>query len=68
MTRLVSLLLLLAATAPKLCDGQLLTALSITPCLNNTLVPAFSPSHYLYTAMEADPTTASAHHTACTPG
>ena len=36
---------------------HLLTDLVVTPCLNNTLVPAFSTDHYLYTAMEADPLT-----------
>ena len=28
---------------------SLLTGLSIVPCLNNTLVPPFSPGHYIYT-------------------
>eukprot|EP01043_Picozoa_sp_COSAG02_P033919 COSAG02_NODE_2341_length_9104_cov_2.666185_11_plen_178_part_01 len=43
---------------------HLLTNLAVTPCLNDTLVPVFSTDHYLYTAMEADPLTASVAITA----
>ena len=50
--------LLLTLAAREASAQHLLSNLAITPCLNNTLVPAFSTDHYLYTAMEADPLTA----------
>ena len=54
-----SLFSLLALAGVREANAQhLLTDLVVTPCLNNTLVPAFSTNHYLYTATEADPLTA----------
>ena len=55
-------LLLLGAAAAIVREAgaqHLLTNLVVTPCLNNTLVPTFTTDHYLYTAMEAGPLTAS---------